>query len=586
MMNVFSTWCLRAPCLLAMLCAALLAAQQPGAGAAAAPPAQSAGAQSSMAPVPAATPAAALSRASATPQAGTPPGTAGTGQTPAAPSTANTLTANARLVVLDMVVVDSKGVPVQGLTREDFHIAENGDPQTIRNFETAGKYMPAPELTIDSTADLDRLAPRAPVNILLLDEFNTRFEDMAFARYSLKKFLDRQPDKLQTPTMLIAVSLQKFQVLRDYTQNKAVILHAVDHHFAAYPWQAHQFGWISERYALAFETLRRVAQASVGHFGHKNMIWVGRGFPNLNFANIAVDGQTRIENAVQSCVNTLRDARVTLYTIDPAGVMVDPGKYGAGAQAFEPFGGEYQFNAMTRATGGRSLYGRNDVDAEIGTAIRDGSSFYTLSYRPTDSTRDLARFRRIDVTVDKPGLQVITRKGYYLQYGPGRVDPQNPSRRLIGDLVAARDSTMVYDGVPMTLDASPTDPSSFMIRIDGRSLYWTFATATEPRRVNLILLVSTFDKKGKEIKEDVKRLSIPAPADVPPTGRLERGLNLHYVLTPDPKAVHARFVIRLDASGRIGSADVTLGGSAAAAAHPSGATAPAASPASSAVPPS
>lgn len=481
------------------------------------------------------------------------------GQPAPAPTAANTLTTNVRLVVLDMVVIDSKGVPVQGLTREDFHVTENGDPQTIRNFETAGKYTPASDLTIDSTADLDRLAPRAPVNIVLLDEFNTRFEDMAFARYSLKKWLQHQPDKLQTPTMLIAVSLEKFQVLRDYTQNKDEIINALDHHFAAYPWQAHNYGWLAERYTLAFETLRRVAQASVGHFGHKNMIWIGRGFPNLNLANVAMDSQNRINNAVQVCVNTLRDARVTLYTIDPAGVMVDPGKYGNAAATFEPFGGEYQFNRMSRATGGRSLYGRNDVDAEIGSAISDGSSFYTLTYRPTDTTRDLTKFRKIDVTVDQPGLKVVTRQGYYQQYGPGRVDPQDPSRRLVGDLVGARDSTMVYDGVPLILQSSPTDPNSFSIHVEARGLVWTYATETEPRRANLILMVTTFDKKGKQLKVDAKRLSIAASRDVPPTGRLERSLDLHYVLTPDPKAVRARFVVRVDASGRIGTADAVLG---------------------------
>lgn len=457
-----------------------------------------------------------------------------------------------------MVVVDGKGVPVQGLTREDFHVAENGDAQAIRNFDPAGKYTPSPDLTIDSTAALDSVAPRAPVNIVLLDEFNTRFEDMAFARYSLKKWLEHQPGKLETPTMLIAVSLEKFTVLHDYTQNKEEIVSALDHHFSAYPWQAQNYGWLSERYALAFMTLRRVAQASIGHPGHKNMIWIGRGFPNLNLARVAVDAQSRIDNAVQNCVNTLRDARVTLYTIDPAGLQVDPGKYGGDSATFEPFGGEYQFNRIARATGGRSLYGRNDVDAEIGTAIRDGSSFYTLTYRPTDSTRDLKKFRKIEVTVDRPGLKVITRQGYYDQYGPGRVDPKNPSRRLVSDLLAAGDSTMVYDGVPIRLTPSASDPFDVLLHVDARGLAWTYATDTEPRRANLVLLVTTFDKKGKEIKQDGKRLSIAASRDVPPTGRLERALDLHYTVARDPKAVRARFVVRVDSSGRIGTADVDL----------------------------
>ena len=95
--------------------------------------------------------------------------------------------------MLDVVAKDGKGQDVTGLRREDFHVTESGDDQTILNFEAAGANTPDPALAISSTQELDRLAPRAPVNIILLDEFNTRFEDMAFARYSLRKFLESSP---------------------------------------------------------------------------------------------------------------------------------------------------------------------------------------------------------------------------------------------------------------------------------------------------------------------------------------------------------------------------------------------------------
>jgi VWFA-related protein len=249
-----------------------------------------------------------------------------------------TIQRTARLVVLDMVVTDAKNNIVTDLKREDFHVTELDEPQTILNFEAAGAHSLSPDMSIESTADLDRLAPRAPVNIILLDEFNTHFEDMAFARYSLKKYLEKEPGKLSMPTMLISVDLQRFTVLRDYTQNKDEILAALDHHFVAYPWQAHQGAWVSERYATAFLTLRRVAEAVVGHPGHKNMIWIGRGFPAI-FRGASVDTDRRAYNAVQTCVNELRDARVTLYTIDPAGLQVNPGDYGAAAAFNDPFGG-------------------------------------------------------------------------------------------------------------------------------------------------------------------------------------------------------------------------------------------------------
>jgi VWFA-related protein len=478
---------------------------------------------------------------------------------PANPSTP-TFRITSRLVILDMVVVDKKGAVVKDLKREDFSVEEAGQPQTILNFEVAGAHTPKPEITINSTADLDRLAPRAPVDIILLDEFNTRFEDMAFARYSLKKYLDKQPDKLVTPTMLIAVDLQHFTVLHDYTQNKEEILEALKHHFVAYPWQVHQYSWVGERYETAFITLRRTAQAVMGHPGHKNMIWIGRGFPPTRriMTGWSIDTENRINNAVQECVNVLRDARVTLYTIDPAGVMMDPGVYGGDPMA-DPFGGNYEFNRMAKATGGRTLYGRNDVDKEVQTAIQDGSNFYTLTYRPANTSMDPQKFRKIKVTVNQPGLKVITREGYYLQYGPGRVNPENPSRRLMADLVAADSSNMVYDGIPVTIARVENEPESFVVHIDGSGLVWTYATEGHPRHTEVILDISTFDKKGKELTRKASVVKINAPTTVPPTGRIHRNLNLPCKIDHNPKVVRVRFTVRVSATGRIGTADVTLG---------------------------
>jgi VWFA-related protein len=468
-----------------------------------------------------------------------------------------TFHSNVPLVVLDLVVTDAHGTPVTNLTQADFHVQEAGEPQAILNFEQAGARVPSPAVNIDSTADLDRIAPHAPVQIIVLDEFNTRFEDMAFARYSLKKFLNRQPAKLGTPTMLVAVDLQHFVVLHDYTQNKVEIVNALNHHLVVYPWQVHQGAWVAERYATAFVTLRRVAQAVMGHPGHKNMIWIGRGFPQLNLANAPFDTATRLNNAVQDCVNVLRDARVTVYTIDPAGVMFDGGKYGEDARWSDPLGGNYQFADLARATGGASLFGRNDVDAEINSAIQDGSSFYSITYRPTNSSLDPQKFRKITVTLDRPGLKVLTRQGYFLRYGPEGVDPTRPSRRLVADLVSADSSNMVYDGVPFTVSPG-ADPDEFDVHLDAKGLYWTPATDTEKRHADFILVVSTFDKKGVELHRDARTYKIPTSDEVPAVGPLDRGLQIKYHVLNDPKAVRARFTVRVTASGRIGTQDAPI----------------------------
>jgi VWFA-related protein len=480
------------------------------------------------------------------------------GQSTPNPDGTVTFRASSRIVILDTVVTDKQGNLINDLTRDDFHVTEAGDAQTLLNFEPASKRIPPPEVTIDSTADLDRLAPRAPVNIILLDEFNTRFEDEAFARYSLKQFLKRQPDKLALPTILIAVSIDKFEVLHDYTQNKQAVIDALDHHFVANPWRNTSSSWAAERLGTAFQTLRRVSEATIGHQGHKNMIWIGRGFPSLDFSRISVDTSNRVENEVQRCVNALRDARITLTTIDPAGLLVDQYAYGADAQFEDPFGGNYEFARLAHATGGRAIYGRNDVDAQIAAAAADGANFYTLVYRPTTGSENPKKFRKIVVTVDRPGAVVTTREGYYLARGPSKFDPTSPSRRLVSDLISAETSTMVYDGVDMTMTPVPDRLNVFKLHIAPRSLAWTPATDTEPRKAEVILMVTTFDKKGKELKRVARDLTVKAAADVPPTGRIERALDINYQLDPDPKATRVRFVVRVASSGRIGTADLDL----------------------------
>ena len=50
------------------------------------------------------------------------------------------------LVTVDVVVLDRKGEPLQGLTRTDFTVLEDGKPQQIREFQSVElpAFAPAP----------------------------------------------------------------------------------------------------------------------------------------------------------------------------------------------------------------------------------------------------------------------------------------------------------------------------------------------------------------------------------------------------------------------------------------------------------
>ena len=461
-----------------------------------------------------------------------------------------TIQTTARLVVLDVVVKDKRGNIVPGLKREDFHITEAGAPQTIVNFDGIGAHIPAPDLRIESSADLARLAPQSPVSIIVVDEFNTLFEDMSYARYSLKAFLNAQPGKLQEPTTLIAATMKKNVVLQDYTQDKTKIFSALDRHFGGYPWQAHGDQWVSERYIRSFQALEEIARANLAHRGHKNVIWIGGGFPKLA-GGMDGDTQNQLNEIVSKCINMLRDARITLYAVDPRGnpftvfaTGSDPTSLANGATAAaDPFGGNLDFARMAVATGGKALRGRNDVDAEIGTAAQDGASLYTIAYRPTDSSADAKRFRSIKISMAPPGLIATTREGYY---------PEDNQQALVRDMLAAILSRTPYDDVAMKVAPSPADANSCTLHMDMPATAWTADAEDGPRHVDILLLVSTFDEQGEELKRTVKTYRVnqrtSGAASVDEDVPLEHPAN----------AVRARFVVRVEQSGQIGSADLAL----------------------------
>jgi hypothetical protein len=106
-------------------------------------------------------------------------------QSPAVGYATPLFNATTRNVILDAVVTDKKGNVVTGLTRNDFVIREDNAPQEIRSFDAVA----AGTSTEDAT----------PHTILLVDELNTRFEDMAYTRYSVNRLLHRDGVKLDQP---------------------------------------------------------------------------------------------------------------------------------------------------------------------------------------------------------------------------------------------------------------------------------------------------------------------------------------------------------------------------------------------------
>jgi len=472
-----------------------------------------------------------------------------------------------RLVVLDVVVTDHSGQLRDDLTRDDFRITEDGVPQTILNFEPPSAHPVPAGAPITSTKDLESRAPQSPVDIVVLDEMNTTFQDMAFAR--LKKYLNAQAEQMQAPTMLIAVNFDKFTVIHDYTQDRAEILRALDHHLTHYPWNLERGESKFTTLAKSLGALEQVAEGTRGHPGHKNIIWVGKGFPGINLSSPAISERAvaGVTYAMQQAVNMLRDSRVTLYTIDPTILSstisttsdadsVLGGTDGAmDATAPDPFAGDVNFTGLARATGGKSFYSRNDVDREIGESVRDGVNYYTLSYRPTNQSDAGKPYRKIRVGFANTGLHAFYRDGYYTK---ADAVSSTPNSRMTYDLAAAEASTMVYTGLTVSVVPKPGVPDTYVVGIPENQLAWTPDGGIESARLRVV--AAAVNNQNQVLRRATTEITAHRPLRATPEAGPNALVRVEITLPEGPNTYRLRFVVRSDGDGRLGTADISIPG--------------------------
>ena len=187
-----------------------------------------------------------------------------------------TIRVTSRLVFLDVTVLDKKGRPVvSGLTKDDFTITEDKRPQPIFSFEAPQTHI------VDAIAGDDNPDGKAPVTIFVLDLLNSSFEDFAFIRYSVRKYLAAQPPLLAAPAEMMVIGNESLELLQGPTRNKEDLLSALDHLPPAIPYKWASDSFIEERFDQSVDALQQIALENKGVPGRKNIVWVGHGSPSF-----------------------------------------------------------------------------------------------------------------------------------------------------------------------------------------------------------------------------------------------------------------------------------------------------------------
>lgn len=487
------------------------------------------------------------------------------------------LAINARLVVLDVVVTDKTGKPVEGLTAKDFQIFEDNKLQRIRSIDPPSAHiLPAASVAAGIAAVYDPALPdsfgHSPVEILVFDQLNTHFADSSFARRCLHDYLAGQPALLAQPTTLLTVYDNHFKLLHAFTRDRDALLHAVATAPAEYPWKLElngkaEYGPI-ERLDQSLRALEEIAQSYSRIPGRKNLIWVGGGFPTINPTTIDGDDAQEVKDALRHVTDVLLDTRVTLYAVDPTSTAAGMTEITDSSQAefllsagdalagnFDPFDANDDFDRLGPVTGGRVVRGRNDVGQQIALSADLGAHYYTIAYTPSSSSEAAAQYRKIRVVCLRPDLTATTRAGYY----SGQIKEERTSANAAYDLTTAAETAIPLNGIHVTVDpdSSPdAPPNAYVVHTRAADLTWKLRDDGSATASVYIMAVS-LSSKNTMLGHTLHGMTAIAKlgANLQDAAKVA---DFVFTALPLPRATTLRFIVRDNATGRMGSVDLPL----------------------------
>lgn len=314
-------------------------------------------------------------------------------------------------VTLDVVVTDRAGKPVTGLQQQDFTVLDNKKPQAVVTFKAVQQDVATGE-------------PAAKV-ILVVDEVNASYQSLAYERAEIKRFLQLNGGKLVQPVSLAFFSDKGTAIQNGSTRDGNALLTAFDENRNGLREVRRSAGYwgAAERYEMSLTTLSSLVERETKGPGRKLLVWISPGWPLLSGPNVLMtkSQQRGIFGSIVKLTTELQRAHVTLYMVDP---------FGAGASISRQFyyesfvkgvssdrgvqSGNLALQVLSIQSGGLVLNASNDIASRITRAANDANAYYVLSMKipPVEHSDE---YHSVQVKVNKPGLTVRTRTGYYAQ---------------------------------------------------------------------------------------------------------------------------------------------------------------------------
>ncbi len=508
-----------------------------------------------------------------------------------------TIRVTTRLVQVN-VVVHKKGEPVADLKKEDFTILDKGKPQKVAVFavdsiDTHPKAWPALPPNIFSNR-LQRADTPTSTTVILFDGLNTRFQDQAYARKQIVKFLGEIQPHDRVALYLLGGNLR---ILHDFTNNSEHLTQALAKYRgqisseldAADPapvdptgnddldqFLANSNQVISDFYNVNKANFTLDAMEAIAHHlaslpGRKNLVWVSGGFPftlGLEPEDFSLDHPNRehrtFNEETTRVARAMNDANIAIYPVDARGLMVDP-RMSASVRGTSARGGVQApkiffppnldtMEILAERTGGKAFYNTNDLTSAVRNAVNDARVTYTLGFYPDSGDWD-GKFHDIKVKVDRPGVDVRYRKGFVA------FTAQTPSEKEIkAEIKNAIETPLEGTGIGLNARTDPVDkpkPGSLQVvaQIDQTTIVLQQQNDRWVGAIELGWVQVAAD--GKLLNVETQSLSMNLKKERYDDIQ-KRGLILTKVVEPVENASHLRIIVVDRSTGNVGSLQIPI----------------------------
>jgi VWFA-related protein len=315
-----------------------------------------------------------------------------------------------RNIRIDVVVADKSGAPVGGLEQKDFTLLDNSTAEPMTSFKAISMGQGPVEV------------------ILLMDAVNTRFDTVAYERDQVEKFLRAGDAKMPHPMTIAFLTDKGVQIQKGFSKDGNVLAGLVDGYAAGLRQITRSAGYwgATERLQISLTAIRELTAYAKTLPGRKIIIWISPGWPLLSGVRQDLDNkqQAQIFKDIVFFSNEMRDAKLTLYNINPRGV----GEPLLRADYYQEFVkgirkpsqtqiGNLGLQVLAVQSGGLALESSNDIASSLSKCIGETESWYemTLSTPPAEQPNE---YHHLEIKVDKAGLTARTRDGYYAQPEP------------------------------------------------------------------------------------------------------------------------------------------------------------------------